>query len=225
MVMEILWIVVGVVIHVNIGFPYFVTVVVVAFSTWQSFYLATERARMAKAMFFDIFESPEGADIRAKVPLTRSLFIKALESPRVAYGKLSLGRAWVRVVTAMILVISVCVAIVTMLHFLSDNSIVHSVVTSLLVATAAYIPSLILQHDKSDFSNSKLRQSLISYLRSLPQMQEDDFPINELLKGVHMDRPSSGGLKDSGGISPIARSPSVSRDDESLLPAPYQQIV
>lgn len=54
MIMELLWMIVGVVVHVNIGFPFFVAICVVIFSTWQSFYLATERARMAKAMIFDV---------------------------------------------------------------------------------------------------------------------------------------------------------------------------
>lgn len=100
-IMALLWMIVGVVVHVNIGFPFFVTIFVIAFSTWHSFNLATERARMAKAMIFDvsnyvliigiffdtnnIFESTEGNDIRNKVPLTRQVFVKALESPRVAY--------------------------------------------------------------------------------------------------------------------------------------------
>jgi len=217
--MAMLWMIVGVVVHVNIGFPFFVAAFVIAFSIWHSFYLATERARMAKAMIFDIFESAEGADIRTKVPLTRYLFMKALDSPRVAYGKLALVRAWQRVITTMLLVISVCVALVTMLNFMSDDSLVHSIVTSFLLACVAYIPSLTLQHDKSDFSNSKLRKSLILYLRSLPQMQHDDFPIGELLKGVQMDNTSlmeggdgrgGGGGAGRGGASVLSHSASTS---------------
>lgn len=138
------------------------------------------------------------------------------------YGKLALERAWQRVITTMALVLSLCVALVTMLRFLSDNSLVHAIVTSLLLAIVAYVPSLILQHDKSDFSNSKLRVSLISYLRSLPQMQQDTFPIGELLKDVQMDKSA---LMESGILmtqsptgSPLMSSP-TSIDEEALLAA------
>jgi len=189
-IMELMWMIVGVVIHVNLGFPIFVAVGVITFCTWYSFNLATERARMAKTMIFDIFESAEGQEMRVRIPLTRYVFIRALESPRVAHGKLSLLRAWKRVATTMLLVLSYCIAIVSLLRFISDNSLVHASVTCVLLLVASYFPTLILQHDKSDFSNYKLRESLITYLRSLPQMQSDNLPITELLKDVQMDKSS-----------------------------------
>jgi len=212
-IMEVMWMIVGVVIHVNSGFPIFVAVGVITFCIWYSFNLATERARMAKTMIFDIFESAEGQEMRVKIPLTRSVFIKALESPRVAHGKLSLLRAWKRVATTMLLVLSYCISIVTLLRFLSDDSLVHASVTCILLVVASYFPTLILQHDKSDFSNYKLRESLITYLRSLPQMQTDNLPITELLKDVQMGKSSP--VLDNSAI--LTDSHHHSRSDEERL--------
>jgi len=215
-VMAAIWMIVGVVVHVNVGFTFFVALCVVVFSTWQSFYISTERARMAKALIFNIFESPESKELRSKVSLTRSLFIRALESTRVAYGKLALVRVWKRVMMTMLLVTTLCVALVTMLHLFSDNSLTHSIVTSILLIGVAYIPSLTLQHDKSDFSNTKLRTALVTYLNNLPQMQSDNLAVTQLMKGLQTASLSDN-VRSTNTNREVHRDDSRHGDEESLL--------
>ena len=114
----------------------------------------------------------------------------------------------------MLLVLSYCIAIVSLLRFTSDDSLVHASVTCFLLLVATYFPTLILQHDKSDFSNYKLRESLIIYLRSLPQMHSDNLPITELLKDVQIDK-SSPILENSAILT--GQDISRSGDEERLL--------